>query len=1224
MRCRTRSLVCGLVVVFLALLSSASAQTVTGTLSGTVSDSAGAVIPNVPVAARNSETGLIRTVNTNSEGSYSMPFLPLGRYEVTVEAAGFQKIVKSEVIIELNRVTVSNFTLEVSQVDAKISIAGEAPLIETTSGDIKHSIAELNITNTPLAGRNFLSLAEQIPGYQNAPFIGSANVPTNSVGSSAVFSGQGTRSATFQVDGINNDDSSENQNRQGVNVSTIKEFQVLTNSYPAEFGRAGGAVILVQTKSGTNQFHGEAYDFIQNDKFNANDFFANRAGTSAVTGLPISPRAPVRRNQYGWTFGGPVMLPLLGEGGKSYWSGRNRLFFFTSGERIISKDSTPRTSFIFLPGDEVHACRDAAEASAVRPGGPICVDPATHPNLEADLKFLRSIQNLYNTEELRGVVPNDPVACADMIASGRGNRCVTKLVQNSTPISDYTGRLDLTINESNNLTLRYQYSRQVFDTGRLIAGDNFGTQNNRQYNAGLTFTHVFTPQQVGEFRYGFGNRATLQDVVDGNDIPTLRYNTSLCSGSFCNSTIIGTSTNVPINRRQHDHQFVYNHTYTLDKHTLKTGIDQRFQLLDDLTLSALRGFWTFGVLPGVTLADVRNKTPLGFTGWENFLRGVTTAYQKGYGPALAENRFNETNLYFEDKYNFRRNLVLHLGARYEYVGAPREREGRFSYGYGADKDNIEPRVSFAWSPSFGSGWLHRLTGGPEKSSVRGGYGIYHSRLFQSLFSQSGLSLRAQPPNGFFQAFGLGAVPCPNNVADPTCGFVFSPGTAARSATFTANGVRDVGGRLSTTLLIPDQNLQMPYVQQWNFTVERELPGEIALQVGYDGNRGIGLPFFDTTVNAAAFPITSPSLLVDVGGGNFRPVVFDRACTHDTVDPICTNGVATTFSALSSTAASLAQKGIIITDGVPHGYISLGTLRLEERRPDPTRSLVFNLRNFSWTYYNSMVVKATKRLSRGLTFTTTYTWSKAIDTGSEATFTGTDVNQPSGKKDGAAQSLRGLSAFHAAHRFVASYSYLLPIFRDQRGAFGRILGGWNISGVTTLQSGNPFTILAGYDVNGDGLAGDRPRIADVNLLGVSVDDGRQLAGGSAVSTNSERQLPGSSFIPAQGTPVAGRIFLPGTSGDGTIGRNTFFGHGINNTDVAAFKEFKIRENVKFIVRMEFYNLFNRVTFDIPSSRSISDASAPLGRITAQRNISGYFGSGRVSGARSGQLALRLVF
>jgi hypothetical protein len=711
MRCRTISTVCGSIVISLILFSSAIAQTVTGTLSGTVTDATGAVIPNVPVTVRNSETGFSRTINTNGEGKYSMPFLPLGNYEVTVEAAGFQKVVKTGVVIELNKITVSNFTLEVSQVDVKISIVGEAPQIETTTGEIKHSISELNVANTPLPGRNFLSLAEQIPGYQNAPFIGSANVPTNSVGSSAVFSGQGTRSATFQVDGINNDDSSENQNRQGVNVSTIKEFQVLTNAYSAEFGRAGGAVILVQTKSGTNQFHGEAYDYIQNDKFNANDFFANRAGTSAVNGKPISPRPTVRRNQYGWTFGGPVMLPLFGEGGKSYWSGRNRLFFFTSGERIISKDSAPRTSFIFLPGEEVRACRDAAEAAAVKPGGPICVDPATHPNLEADLKFLRSIQSLYNTEELRGVAPNDPVACADMIASGRGNRCVTKLVQNSTPISDYTGRLDFTMNESNSLTLRYQYSRQVFQTGRLIAGDNFGTQNNRQYNTGLTFTHVFSPKQVGEFRYGFGNRATLQDVVDGNDIPTLRYNTSLCSGSFCNSTIIGTSTNVPINRRQHDHQFVYNHTYTLDKHSLKFGVDQRFQLLDDLTLSALRGFWTFGVLPGVTLADVRNKTPLGFTGWENFLRGVTTAYQKGYGPALAENRFNETNLYFEDKYNLHRNVVLHLGARYEYVAAPREDKERFSYGYGADKDNFEPRVGFAWSPSLVApvnGWRRKV------------------------------------------------------------------------------------------------------------------------------------------------------------------------------------------------------------------------------------------------------------------------------------------------------------------------------------------------------------------------------------------------------------------------------------------------------------------------------------------------------------------------------------
>src|SRR5262249_31136661 len=185
-------------------------------------------------------------------------------------------------------------------------------------------------------------------------------------------------------------------------------------------------------------------------------------------------------------------------------------------------------------------------------------------------------------------------------------------------------------------------------------------------------------------------------------------------------------------------------------------------------------------------------------------------------------------------------------------------------------------------------------------------------------------------------------------------------------------------------------------------------------------------------NAAVFPIVSPSILVDAGGGNFKPLVFDRACTQNNLtDPICTTGVATSFSALSSTTASLAQKGIAIENGVPHGYVSLNTLRLDQRRQDPTRQSVFTLRNFGWSYYHALAVKATKRLSHGLSFGAAYTFSKAIDTGSEATFTGTDTNNPTGLKGNAAASLRGLSAFHAAHRFTVSYSYLLPFYRTQR-------------------------------------------------------------------------------------------------------------------------------------------------------------------------------------------------
>jgi Carboxypeptidase regulatory-like domain/TonB-dependent Receptor Plug Domain len=1187
-----------------------SAQTVTGTLSGTVTDATGAVVSSAKVTAKNTETGLAREGATNAEGYFNMPFLPLGVYDVTAEAQGFQKVVKTGVSVELNKNTVSNFKLEISSVGAEVRITGEAPQIETTTGEVKHSLTSKQIEDTPLAGRNFISLVEQIPGFQNAPWIGSSNNPTNSTGSYASFNGQGSRSATFQIDGVNNDDSSENQNRQNVNISTIKEVQVLTNAYSAEFGRAGGAVILVQTKSGTNQFHGDAYDFIQNDIFNANGFFSNRAGIDRQT---------VRRHQYGWTLGGPVWLPQKFFGPAAY-DGRDRLFFFISGERVSNKTSSVIRRFRFLPGETPRACNPGEVAA---PGGPYCVDPATHPNIQRDLEFMRSVQNLFDTPEMASAVP-DPEGCLDLVASGRPGRCVRNTVQNTFPDSDYTGRLDLKATEKDNITLRYQYSRSIRRSGRIILGDNFGINNNRQYNLGLTATHVFSNRQVGEFRYGFGNRATLQDVVDDNAIPTIRFASTLCNSPTC-GTVIGTSTNVPINRRQRDHQLVYNHTLNFSRHTLKAGIDQRFQALDDVSGDRSRGFWTFGTLAGSS-----------FTGWENFLLGFVTGYQKGFGNPEAENRFGETNLYLEDKYTVRHNLTLNFGVRYEYVRAPVEIENRFEYGFGDDKNNIEPRIGFAWSPSAEGGALRRITGDAGNFAIRGGYGIYHSRLFQSIFSQNQLSIRTQPPNGFAQDFsGL----CRNEISDPSCGFAFTPGVATRSASFTAASanntgvVRDTGGRLLSTLLIPDPKLQMPYVQQWNLTVERQLPSNFAIHIGYNGNRGIGLPFYNGD-NQPIFPFTSPSLLVDVGGGNFRPVVFDRAC-RDFSDPICVltnasgaidvnnSGALRNFSALNSTTATLAQKGIVIENGVPHGYISLSQPRTNERRPDPNFIRNVALQNFTWSYYHALIAKVSKRLSHGLSFTGTYTFSKAIDTGSEATFTGVDTNTPTNKLNAAA-SLRGLSGFHSPHRFVASYSYELPIFRARRDLLGTLFGGWNVTGITVLQTGNPFTVVAGYDVNADGVGSDRPRIADVSLLGKRIDDGRQSPGGTGVSTGSEAQLPAGGFIPAQAGTISAinRIFAPGVSDDGTVGRNTFFSDGLNYTDLTASKEFRFKERFKLALRMEFYNIFNQVMFDVPARTILS--TTPLGRITSQRNPANFVNSGRDNGSRMGQLALRLVF
>ncbi len=1238
MRQRTAALVLSTTLAVLIAALPAFAQTVTGTLSGHVTDKSGATAAKAKVTAVNTSTGAVREAVTNDEGYFQISFLPLGTYDVTATLSGFRSVQKKGVLIELNKNTVSDFMLEVAAVATEVEVrGGEMPLIDTTTGEVKSTLNEVLVAGTPLAGRNFISLVEQIPGFQPAAFNTSSNNPTNSTGSYASFNGQGTRSSTFQIDGVNNDDSSENQNRQNVNVSTIKEFQVLTNAYSAEFGRAGGAVILVQTKSGTNSFHGDAYDYIQNDIFNANDYFTNQAGGK---------RPPVRRNQYGGTLGGPIL--------------KNKLFFFGSVERVSNVGKGSISRFTWLPTDGPRAC---APGEKPQPKGPYCVDPTTHPNLQRDLAFIKSVMDLWKTPELEGKTPNDPASCAQLIASGRPNRCVLVTGLGFTnPISDYTGRLDWNFSSNTNMLLRYQYSRQRNISPRIIMGDNFGTNNNRQYNIGYTLTHVFSPRQTGEFRYGFGNRNTNQQVTDG-DVPTIRFANTLVNPAASSDTIpfggtiIGTSTNVPINRYQRDHQLVYNHTLILGRHTFRTGIDQRFQALDDIASGTQRGFWTFNTIN--TAAQALNGT--GFTGWEAFLSGIVTSFQRGYGLPRADNRFGETNLYFEDQFRLRHNLTLNLGARWEGVRPPHEIKDRFSYGYGGDYDNIEPRIGFAWSPSASGSFLEKITGKPGDFVIRGGYGIYHSRVFQSIFSQSGLNFRFQPPNGFL--FGAIPNPCTTNpgsapvttpagtvnvnggsfeISDPTCGFTFTPGTASRSVAASGGGVRVAGGQLQTSLLLPDPKFHLPYVQQWNLTLERQLPGNMALQVSYNGNRGIGLPFF-SGINDPQFPITSPLVSVDVGGGNFKPVVFDRVC-KDFSDPICvsltgsgavnpaTSGALKSFSALSSTTATLAQKGIVIVNGEPHGYISLSTPRIAERRPDPTNGRNVRLSNFAYTYYNAMVTKITKATSKGLTFSGWWTWSKTMDTGSEATFTGTDVNAPVGAINPQA-SLRALSSFHQAHRFVLSGAYELPWMKQQNGALGRLVGGWTVSGVATFASGLPFTVLSGFDQNLDGVGGDRPVLVDPSLLFASVDKGRPLETcptplvppGRCLDSQSQLQLPGTAFLPSQASLSAGDK-IPLSPGEnfpaGTVARNAFFQQGQKNVDLALTKSVRIRESMGLQLRMELYNAFNRVTFAMPA-RTIN-STTPLGRISGTANLFNYVNSARISSARMGQLALRFFF
>jgi Carboxypeptidase regulatory-like domain/TonB dependent receptor len=1123
-----RFLFLSLVFAVLLLPAVVSAQTVTGTLQGTVTDAKGAVIPGAEVVVLNAETGQVRNLKANGEGFYVASFLPLGRYKITVSQTGFTAVTQENVEITLNQTRVINITLNPSGVTEAVVITAEAAPINTTNAEIKGSLNNEEILAKPTFNQsNFLTLAETFTGFQENPTSGQNN-PTASSGSSINFNGTGTRGATFQINGVNNDDSSENQNRQGASLSTIKEFQVITNNFTAEFGRGYGAVVLVQTLSGTNNVHGDVY------------FYHNDSALNATANIftPGTKKPVNRRNQYGFTSGFPIF--------------KNKLFGFISFDQVQNSGAGGFTRDIFLASE-----RNEANWFKQSPAN----------DTPANRAFIRSVLERFPTS----LVPNDP----------RSIRTFTGQVGFDRPLKDYTGRFDWNPFNSDQITGRWQYTRQVFDNEDIIFGETT-KQNNKQQNIGLTWTHLFGARTVGEARYGLGLRTTLVGIKAGNDTPIIRFAGTPVAGS-----IIGNAGQFPINRWQTDHQIVYNlSTLFGGNHFFKAGTDIRRQQLDDVADSNSRGFWNFSsTCNGVTYRDpntISAANPQGIASpYYALLNGCINAFTKGYGPFFLENRAREANFYGEDNWKVRPNLTLSLGLRYEYVSAPTEAKDRINYGFSDDKDNIEPRFGFAWSPGSEKPFLKSLFGKAGDSSIRGGYGIYHGRLFQSVFSQSGATVRFNPPNAFMYAQSVTptAIFNPNNLTDPTNGFVFTPGGPLTA-------------RAALTLI--DPGLEMPYTQQWNLTFERQMPLASALRVSYTGNRGIGLlryaldnlPVHDPNgVRVANHPFNAPTALYTAAN---RPAGDPRAfdvrgqVLHPAANIFCAGtglaGVATT-----------AQCPV----AVPLGNLeySFRVPRTNERRPNPLTSTNLAVTNGSWSYYHGLQVEWIKRLSYNFTFQAAYTFSKAIDTTSEATFVGAGDSNQTGNS---ARTARGLSRFHTPHRFTFFGTYRTPWFSNDRGLMGQLLGGWQFSTVVKLAKGTPFTVVTtGVDLNLDGFAESRPIILDPSILGRSITN-------PATAT---ADLPSSAF----------RQLTTADSGASLLGRNTFFGDGVENVDFGIFKNFPMPwEGHRLTLRADLFNAFNHVQYGFPTT-DITNAN--FGRI---------LGTGTLYSPRTIQFSLRYQY
>ena len=1082
------------VIAFVFLVSfSATAQTVTGTLQGIVNDSKGSVIAGADVVIRNMETGQERTLKANGDGFYIATFLPLGRYTVTATATGFSKTSQENIDITLNQTRNIDFQLNPSGVTEAVIVTAEAAPINTSNAEVKGSLNTREILDKPTFNQgSFLTLAETFTGFQENPTSGQNN-PTASSGSSINFNGTGTRGATFQINGVNNDDSSENQNRQGASLSTIKEFQVITNNFTAEFGRGYGAVVLVQTINGTNNLHGDVYWYHNDSALNAKSFFS--PGKKPVA----------RRNQFGFTSGFPIL--------------RNKLFGFVSLDHTENTGANNYVRDIFLTAEK-------------NPANWFAQTPAN--NTPANRAFIQSVLDRFPSD----LVPND----------SRSARTFAGQQGFDFPARDYSGRLDWNPREVDTFTARWQYTRQRFDAEDIIKGER-ADQNNKQQNFGLTETHLFSAKTVGEFRYGLGLRTTLVNITAGNDTPIIRFTNPIAiSGS-----IIGNAGAFPIQRYQTDNQFVYNLTTLAGNHYIKAGTDIRRQRLDDLADNFSRGFYTFA-----TTCNGINYV----TGFNAFINGCVGTFQKGYGPFFLENRISESNLYVEDNWKVRPNLTLNLGARYEYISAPEEAAGRINYGIGADDDNIEPRVGFAWSPDVENGFLHGIFGDTGQSSIRGGYGIYHGRIFQSVFSQSGATVRFNPPNAFF--YNQTGVPTtvfnPNNLADPTNGFVFVPGPQAT--------------RHAEAIINPD--LEMPYTQQWNVSFERELPFASKIRATYSGNHGIGLLRFSLD----NLPIHSAAGVAVANHPNNAPTVLYAAASRPPGDPRAVDVRGQTLRpATDIVCAGTGLAGVAVTAQCPVN-VPLGNLeysfrvpRTNERRPNGAFTTNTAVSNDAWSYYNGLQVEWTKRLSRNLNFFAAYTWSKSIDTTSEATFVGAgDTNQTGNNT----RTARGLSRFHTPHRFTMYGTYRFPFFVGEKGLLGQTLGGWQVSAVLKMSKGTPFTVITtGVDLNLDGFSETRPVLLNTAVLGRSISN----------PSTSVTDLPRSAF----------RALTIADFNTPTLGRNTFFGDGVQNVDIGILKTFTMPwEGQKLILRADLFNAFNHVQFGFPAVDVVG--SANFGAIT----------------------------
>lgn len=1187
----------------------------TSTLSGTVYDPSGAVVGGANVTAVNDGTGVTFKQATNEAGLYSFPSIAVGTYNVTVEIAGFKTARRTAITLNVGIPSVQNITLELGETQEAVTVEAAAAPVNTSNATLGNIVERAAIVSLPLNGRNPLNLLVLEPGVQQT-------------GSSINVNGMRGQSGNVTIDGIEANqisDPTPGMNVFHINPDNVQEFKVTTSNPTAEEGKNAGLNVSMATRSGTNEYHVSLTEHFRNTVLNANEYYANAQGNK---------RPSLKANQYGFDVAGPIKknktffygawqgqkinleLAIDKAGGiptvytPQALAGIYRYFLADPANPFIIKGQRITANSPFLVKDDgsladgVRNCASAADRNCIQSYNIYGNDPLRIGGDAQVLKLLRSYPSPNNYRSGDGL--NIAGYLWNTAYQVRGPRNLI--------------RFDHIFNANNSMFFRVLWGDEQDVKGdplnsRPVVFPGFPPKGERLTPAqswALSWRSVLSPTMVNELTLGFARVNFVFTYIDSNpdgvNLPRFTFN---------NATVHYTNQPHTI-RFLNTPQLIDNFSWIRGAHQLKFGGNVRFyrqnnqnssganNAVPQISLSAslnppgaafgLPAVAT-GSNPGITSADNTRllATINDLLGIPAQLRAVflsdlntdtfnPTRTSNGYYSLWASGqRLKQWNGYAQDEWRARKNLTLNYGMRWEW-NRPATESSQPIFVPDKPIDGSQGKVTFvrakswwkrsnitALSPRLGISWSPRS----DKTVIRAGYGMSFDPVATYF---AGDASNAVPGLAFgcvaqtFASSSQGCASVPNNVRLAQGFPTELPAPSVKPSSFLSPPPQLLGVAPVTAVI--DPNLQQSTVHQWNLSIQRQLPGEMVLQVAYLGNRGERLYSALNVNQVVAAPILPDFLAMqsNVKAGCRPDGTGCPAGVAGRSISLVTSGVLTaTFVNSSATITNLNQNAA----GDFAGRVEQNTLAAK-LRPNQQFSSAVYLSNAADSVYHSMQTTLRRRFANGFLFNLSYTYSKAIDNHSSSA---SQNAVPTGNAGGIidANNLRAERAranFDHTHAFVTTWIYELPFGKGRKwmsnssNAANALLGGWSIQGFNSLQSGSPFTISSGVATAFFG------------------NNSRAVLVGNTLPDASLKTKPGVTGPVYFQDASAFAVAAPGQIG---MGRNAFTGPKYWDVDASVSKTFEMTEKTKLLFRVEAFNALNQTNFRGLGSATVGSTS-----------------------------------